>query len=71
MSNRHVAKAAKRALVFLTVPHASKCERTVDLESAAVLVNQAIGLNVRGGRDDLAMRAAELARDIERASACP
>ncbi|MGS0517117.1 hypothetical protein ACQR5T_16445 [Xanthomonas oryzae pv. oryzicola] len=53
MSNLHVAKAAKRALVFLTVPHASKCERTVDLESAAVLVNQAIGLNVRGGRDDL------------------
>jgi len=67
MTNKKAINAAnKRALVFLKAPHASMCERAGALQTGAVLARQVIELAVRGGRDDLAMRALELAQDMER-----
>ena len=64
--NPQVLRAAKRAAVFLRPPYESMHERAGSLESGAVLARQVIELAVRGGRDDLAMRALELAQDLER-----
>jgi hypothetical protein len=66
MTNKKAINAAnKRAMVFLKAPHESMRERADSLESGAVLARQVIELAVRGGRDDLAMRALELAQDLE------
>ncbi|OKO90742.1 hypothetical protein AC629_04010 [Bradyrhizobium sp. NAS80.1] len=64
--NKQLKAAAKQSLVFLKAPHETMRERADSLESGAVLARQVIELAVRGGRDDLAMRALELAQDLER-----
>lgn len=66
LQKTRLAKAKKTALSFLRTPHPTMCERANSLETGAVLVRQVIELAVRGGRDDLAMRALELAQDLER-----
>ncbi|MGA7438784.1 MAG: hypothetical protein WBW32_11740 [Luteibacter sp.] len=62
----HVAQAERQAAVFLLPPEETICERTDALGCGAVLARQLIEHCVRGGRDDLAMRALELAQDLER-----
>lgn len=61
-----VLEATKHSRVFLLPPEGSTVERTDSLKSGAVLARQIIELAVLGGRDDIAMRALELAQDMER-----
>ncbi|WP_423191991.1 hypothetical protein [Cupriavidus sp. H18C2] len=58
-----ILKSAKRAMLFLTAPHEAEAERAAAMERAATLMLEVTVAFLRAGRDDLAHRASELARD--------
>ncbi|WP_155755010.1 hypothetical protein [Burkholderia pseudomultivorans] len=58
-----VLESTKRAMQFLLPPHDAEAERETAMQHAAKLMLEVTTAFIRAGRDDLAFRASELARD--------
>ncbi|WP_146121746.1 hypothetical protein [Burkholderia multivorans] len=62
-TNNAVLESAKRAMQFLLPPHDTEAERAAAMAAAERALLEVTTAFIRAGRDDLAMRASELAMD--------